>query len=201
MNPSKLTLREQKKIDRKQKILDESMRLFSEKGFDNTTIADIVEACGMARGTFYNYYTDTQTIMEELIHQINNRIIDFIGEIRKNNSNIEDFTLHAFKAFFEMSSTPIFAAFNHNNQGHIRTISYSSKSMTQIIEIIFDVLKNSPDIKLKNDLDIKLLAVMMSSSASEVFLHLRQSELEVSTDYLAQFMTQTFLYGVLEKAK
>lgn len=198
MKPKVLTLREQKKKDRKQQILMESMQLFAEKGFDNTTIADIVEACEMARGTFYNYYTDTQTILEELIQQINNRIIDLVKSIRKENSSLEDFTLKSFQAFFEMVSTPELAAFNHNNQSHIRTVSYSSNSMKLLIEILVEELKKQPEIKLKQDLDFQLLTVMMVSGASEVFLHIRQSEIEVDINYLAQFMTHVFLHGVTE---
>ena len=39
-------------------LLDAAYHLFLEKGFAQTTIADIVDAAGVAKGTFYLYFTD-----------------------------------------------------------------------------------------------------------------------------------------------
>ena len=36
------------------KILDVSMRLFTEQGYEHTTIQDIVDALGMSKGAIYH---------------------------------------------------------------------------------------------------------------------------------------------------
>ena len=38
------------------KILDVSMRLFTEQGYEHTTIQDIVDALGMSKGAIYHHF-------------------------------------------------------------------------------------------------------------------------------------------------
>lgn len=52
---------------RKSEILAAACRLFSIKGYHRSSIADILEAAGIARGTFYLYFTSKRAIFEELL--------------------------------------------------------------------------------------------------------------------------------------
>ena len=52
-----------------QKILDVSARLFTEKGYDNTTIQDIIDALGMSKGAIYHHFNSK----EEILDRINDR--------------------------------------------------------------------------------------------------------------------------------
>ena len=50
-----------------EKILEVSQRLFLEKGYDNTTIQDIVdELVGLTKGAIYNHYKSKEYIMDAL---------------------------------------------------------------------------------------------------------------------------------------
>lgn len=40
----------------KMKIASAAWKLFSERGYDETTVEDIIEAAGTSRGTFYHYF-------------------------------------------------------------------------------------------------------------------------------------------------
>jgi AcrR family transcriptional regulator len=52
---------------RKAEILAAACRVFSIKGYHRSSIADILEAAGIARGTFYLYFTSKRAIFEELL--------------------------------------------------------------------------------------------------------------------------------------
>jgi len=39
--------------ERRQQILDESARLFAERGYHPTSVAEIVESLGVGKGVFY----------------------------------------------------------------------------------------------------------------------------------------------------
>ena len=54
------------KAARREEILDAARRVFAERGFKGTTIADIAEAAGIALGTIYLYFPSKDAVFEEL---------------------------------------------------------------------------------------------------------------------------------------
>jgi AcrR family transcriptional regulator len=52
---------------RKQQIFDAALKVFSKRGFDQTTIPDIAEAAGVAVGTIYNYYQNKHDLLVSII--------------------------------------------------------------------------------------------------------------------------------------
>lgn len=57
---------EEKSLLSKGKIIDAAMKLFLEKGYENTTMQDIVEASGMSKGAIYHYFKSKQEIVAYL---------------------------------------------------------------------------------------------------------------------------------------
>ena len=56
-------LRERKKLKTKAAIQKEALRLFLEKGFDETTIEDIAEAVEISPSTFFNYFPSKEEVV------------------------------------------------------------------------------------------------------------------------------------------
>ena len=48
------------------KILDVSMRLFTEQGYEHTTIQDIVDALGMSKGAIYHHFKSKEDILDRI---------------------------------------------------------------------------------------------------------------------------------------
>ncbi|WP_442603946.1 TetR/AcrR family transcriptional regulator [Paenibacillus sp. KN14-4R] len=59
-------LRVTRKQQLKNEIFNQAMMLFKEKGFDNVTIEEITQACGIAKGTFYNYFSKKEALLLHL---------------------------------------------------------------------------------------------------------------------------------------
>ena len=53
----------------KRKIFETSMKLFAEKGYDATSIEDITETVGVAKGTLYYHFTSKEEIFDFLIEE------------------------------------------------------------------------------------------------------------------------------------
>ena len=53
----------------KRKIFETSMRLFAEKGYDATSIEDITETVGVAKGTLYYHFKRKEEIFEFLVDE------------------------------------------------------------------------------------------------------------------------------------
>lgn len=57
----------EKKEKKRLTLLDAAFELFTVKGFSQTSITDIVEKAGVAKGTFYLYFKDKDDIRNQLI--------------------------------------------------------------------------------------------------------------------------------------
>jgi len=65
------TSRRERKKQHIQKLLTETaIRLFTEKGFTQTTIAEITETADIATGTFYNYFQSKEDVIRYAISLI-----------------------------------------------------------------------------------------------------------------------------------
>ena len=51
----------------KDKIIHESLRLFSLKGFSSTTIDDILRAAGSSKGGFYNHFKNKEDLFSQVL--------------------------------------------------------------------------------------------------------------------------------------
>jgi AcrR family transcriptional regulator len=52
---------------RREQILEHAAALFGRKGYHSTSIANIIQSAGIARGTFYLYFKNKKAIFEELL--------------------------------------------------------------------------------------------------------------------------------------
>ncbi len=58
---------EENKQQKRESLLNTAFELFTTKGINNTSIADIVEKAGVAKGTFYLYFKDKYDINSKLV--------------------------------------------------------------------------------------------------------------------------------------
>lgn len=58
-------LRQRKKMRTRAAIQKEALRLFLDKGYDETTIEDIAEAADISPSTFFNYYPNKEAVVFE----------------------------------------------------------------------------------------------------------------------------------------
>ena len=55
------------KKQKKESLLNTAFSLFTSKGFQKTSISDIVDNAGVAKGTFYLYFSDKYDLRNKLI--------------------------------------------------------------------------------------------------------------------------------------
>ncbi len=67
-----------KEISRKEQIIQNASVIFEAKGYDRTTIDDIAQAAGIAKGTFYIYFNNKEELLLEVIKKLINQTIESI---------------------------------------------------------------------------------------------------------------------------
>ena len=55
---------------RKQELLNLAYRMFIEKGYENTSIDEIVAKAGIAKGTYYYYFASKEETLEAVIEMM-----------------------------------------------------------------------------------------------------------------------------------
>ena len=77
---------EEKKQEKENKLLISAYKLFTEKGINTTSIQDIVDDAGVAKGTFYLYFKDKYDLQNKLI--IKKSQLLFKEALDKLNKNV-----------------------------------------------------------------------------------------------------------------
>ena len=54
---------------RRQELLDTAMALFTQKGYDETSMGDIARAAGVAQGLCYRYFDSKQKLFQEAMER------------------------------------------------------------------------------------------------------------------------------------
>ena len=67
---------EDNKKQKESSLLETAFHLFTRKGFAKTTISDIVQQAGLAKGTFYLYFKDKYDLRDKLIVYKANQLFD-----------------------------------------------------------------------------------------------------------------------------
>lgn len=70
----------------KRRILEVSEQLFLEKGYDDTSISDIVRALGMSKGVIYHHFNSKQDIFE---HILQNKSSEAKSIVIQGNNGLE----------------------------------------------------------------------------------------------------------------
>ncbi|MFI5307584.1 MAG: TetR/AcrR family transcriptional regulator [Polyangiales bacterium] len=63
---------------RRETILKAASALFSRQGYHATSVADVIAAAGISRGTFYLYFDNKDSLFLELMEQFIQRIIEVV---------------------------------------------------------------------------------------------------------------------------
>ena len=84
--------KEEKKQEKKQKLLESSFILFTKKGIKNTSVQEITENAGTAKGTFYLYFKDKYEVENQLIIRKSKQLFEkAVNALKKQTiTNFED---------------------------------------------------------------------------------------------------------------
>jgi AcrR family transcriptional regulator len=85
------SLRQHKKALQRQQILFGALRLFGQKGYDETTIADIAQAAGCAQRTFFLYFRSKEEILPALLQRSIDELAALLQQRAKGQSTLDCF--------------------------------------------------------------------------------------------------------------
>ncbi len=138
----------------KKAIIESFMKLLSETSFDNITVKDIVNDCGINRNTFYYYYKDIYGLIDEIL-QIE---ADKVVEKHKTYDLWTDGFLYASEFALQNKKAIINL---HNSSKHLLLQKYLHKI---VYNVIIDFAKNEAKDTKVDVKDIEFIAEFYSSA-------------------------------------
>ena len=92
--------RKRKPEETRRKILEVSKELFLEKGFDNTSIQDIIDRLGgLTKGVIYHHFESKNEILQSIISENNQQILNYNWRGETGLEKIQNSLMDSFSNF------------------------------------------------------------------------------------------------------
>jgi AcrR family transcriptional regulator len=128
--------------ERKSEFLEAAEILFNTKGFEQTTVKDIVQKVGVAQGLFYYYFKTKEDVLKEIVNKYVTLLLDTIGAINNNAElTAKQKMERVISIFFNMAmNAENITDYIHNEGINLHT-SFDSEINRNIIPIFAKIIE------------------------------------------------------------
>lgn len=212
-------LREHRKATNRAAILDAATRIFSEMGYEGSTVRDIVRASGLAAGTFYNYFQSKEEVLACLVGDLSSDVRLVVEKARRKATNAREFVFEGYLAFFRtLGSEPSILDMVSRNQALFRSMVFGAgiSSWTEstapspeeaeppreehaavagILQDLKKDLSRAMSADILAPMDVHLTALALIGAGFEILLAMGKDP-SLGPEQAAQFLTELFLQGM-----
>ncbi len=190
---------------RREQILNAAAEIFAKKGYHAASVSDIIDAAGIARGTFYLYFQSKRDIFEELVDTLALRISNCLRRLDLSEGQppwIEQLNSNVSRLMMTIRDAPELAQIIYS---HARGLDEDfdqkiSNFYEGLIRTSEGALKLGQEMGLvRTDIQTDLAAVHLVGSAKEILFHLStkqdlgQSVEEVVSEVLSYTVDGLFI--------
>jgi len=178
-------------LSRRKQIITAAMKLFAQKGYHATSMQEIAENSGLAKGSLYNYFKSKEEIAMSIFSYYYDLLFEKISKIA------EDDTLSVKEKFMKQLEVQIREFYNHkdfirmqmteqavkvNDDVHKLVFRIRAETLSRYSNAIIDIYGES----VKNfALD---LATMLNGMLKEYLFYIAIDKKEINLDKLAPFL-------------
>ena len=159
--------REHKKLMYRQKILAAASLIFEQKGFSDTSIADIMKAANLGVGTFYNYFESKEELLLDLLKNLSEKVDNAIEKgLEEKLSSLQLLEI-ACKVMAKLLDDnrfvlPLFlSASEHSDKPDL----IPTRSHTPTFKPIFETIIKNGQLsgEIRSDIPVEIIAEMFHS--------------------------------------
>lgn len=190
----------QRKISKRDAIIEAAIGLFSQKGYHNTRMEEIAQAAGAGKGTIYEYFASKTELFSEIL----------LTGWRKIQ---EDIPLQ------EPGVTPVLEQLHRLIHGHLRYFQENRQltrvSFCEVDTIDQELMEWALKVKgekekqvramietgiergeLRTDIDVDIVSRMVCALIPYFASHIVMNDVEIDTHHLAVQISTTILEGI-----
>lgn len=193
--------------ERREQVLAVAARVFSEKGYRNAAVTDIVEGAGIGRGTFYLYFDSKRDIFLELIERY---FSDFELLLSENHRRLDAAVRARGNAVSAWRDNMIRILEYHRDNSHLTSVVYRdalgmdedfSARVDELSGVARKQFHEQFSLMMRNGLirrvDLDLVAtIVMGSSVYVIMEHVvkgRKIDLERLADEIIEYHTRALM--------
>jgi AcrR family transcriptional regulator len=192
-------IQEQKEAKRRH-ILDTAARVFAEKGYYNTKVADILEEAGISTGSFYFYFNNKEELFEILYDEM---ITTYLGVLQDAVDTMTHHTENIIKSISHAITLSL-QTFQKNKElarimliGSVGINLHFEKKRTadhQKISLVFEVIFSKLcQIKAINVTDARVAAILFTGSIFAMIINWLQEDQPID---LAKYSLPLIVYNL-----
>ena len=165
----------------KRKIFEISMKLFSEKGYDATSIEEITAVVGVAKGTLYYHFSSKEEIFNFLVEEgmklLKNSIELKIQKCETTVEKLKAVSMVQLKAImkYENLLTIVVTQTFGNEKRH----EFCRKKVIEYIGVIEEIIKEGLEKGDIIDIDAGILASEIFSLTCSTLIYKRKVQMDV----------------------
>lgn len=169
------------KLQKERSLLETAFELFTSKGITKTSISDIVEKAGMAKGTFYLYFRDKYDLQERLIvHKAETLFRHALSAVQASGDKSSEEQIIALvdDILNQMQQDPGLLRFINKNLSWAIFRRALSKSGTDYLSAVRRILDEHGERWQEEELMIYTIIELVSSTCHSVILEQDPVDLE-----------------------
>lgn len=160
----------------KKKIIEEAEILFTENGYDTTSVQDICEKVGISKGAFFHHFPTKEFLFLEILEKYLSDLNKKMNKIEKKSKNIlkamENMTEILEEIFITSKGKfTIFLEFLRKSSKNEEILKKISKELQKYQEYVYKMIeKGKKEQSIRDDLDSSFLSQFIISLAIGIIL-------------------------------
>jgi AcrR family transcriptional regulator len=171
--------------NRKQEFLDAALDLFYQKGYENTTINDIIDKVGLSKGAFYHYFNSKEEVLETIARQYVEKKLNIVEKVdqEKNLNALQKFNkiirdMLDFKVQYSELRWKIYKIIARNNN-----IKLESQILDNYMELALPIYKKI----IKQGVEEGIFNTSYPEEVAELYIYLSKIFKKMTSEILIQF--------------
>ena len=136
--------------ERRQEILDTAMKLFYEKGYEKTSIADIAKNIGIAQGLCYRYFPSKEALFDSAVEQYADELVSrFNVQSDLNDLSLKEL-IETMPVMIEADSDSYYKTLHvaENQKFHDQLMLKVCEKLSKIVAALLEQAKKNGEIDI-----------------------------------------------------
>ena len=176
-------------VDIKARIKESGKKLFSDKGYKDTNVAEITKIAGVATGTFYNYYPSKDKLFIEIYLEENTKLKKSIMDsVHLEGDPITVMKEMMLLNYRGMNSNPILKEWYNKEVFHKIERNFREEKGLDSVDFLYGsfieiVKKWQNERKMRNDIDAEMIMAIFTA-----LINIDTHKEEIGLQYFPQIL-------------